>query len=394
MRCAEVPVAVWWAVLGHKHVVLAGGCLASFLACGDGSSAGDGDAGDDTTDAAAPDAPLADAPPPDGPLADAAGGLPDLTLDLGRARIDLALREAEFAPDACELDPDEACIGGPGLRRLLHFSVETPNLGDGDMFLGVPDRSNPNFQFSACHMHFHFVGYAAYRLVDGEGGEVAVGRKQAFCLLDSERYATDDPSVAESPMYRCDNQGIQRGWSDVYDATLPCQYIDVTGVPDGPYTLEIELNSERRLAEKDYDNNLVSIQVDLAAPDLSSPTEPCPEGTDDRAARGTHRECGWTLADTFDCAPGQTVTFGCGSGPACGSTDCAGDPMIRVCDAERPDGNCSQPASLRSNDDAGGSLCPCASAVPCPASGRLAVYIGPSQYGQPFECAVQIETRM
>ena len=40
----------------------------------------------------------------------------------------------------------------------------------------------------------------------------------------------------------CSDQGIQAGWADVYGAHLDCQWIDVTDVPAGIYTLEIEVN--------------------------------------------------------------------------------------------------------------------------------------------------------
>lgn len=326
-----------------------------------------------------------DPSPPDG----APEANPDLTLNEGRARIDLALRDAEFAENACELDPQEACVGAPGARRLLHFAVETPNVGDADMELGEPDPSNPNFSYSDCHGHYHFEGYAAYRLIDGEGDEIATGRKQAFCLLDVERYVTDDPDVARSPKYRCDFQGIQRGWADVYHTNLPCQFIDVTGVPDGAYTLEIELNADRNLVEKDYDNNLVSIPLDLASPDLNTPTEPCPEGIDDHSSAGDHRECGWQDAGTFTCVPGSFAHLGCASSPSCGATPCQGDGMMRVCDAEPTGANCSFPRALKSSDP-DDLACPCALGVPCPPSGQLQVFTAPNHVGEPFTCDVQI----
>ncbi|HTE52016.1 MAG TPA: lysyl oxidase family protein [Kofleriaceae bacterium] len=363
---------------GFFPSVCASTALAGFLACGSFPGA-TGDAAPPPPDAAPPDA-----APPD-------AGLPDLQLNLARARIDLAVREAVFQPDACELDPDEACIAQPGVRRLLHFSVETPNLGDGDMLLGEPDPDNPSFHYSACHGHYHFEGYAEYRLIDPDGGEVAAGRKQAFCLLDTERYAADDPTVAERPHFTCRFQGIQRGWADVYEATLPCQFIDVTDVPDGAYTLEIRLNTNRTLIEKDYDNDVVSIPVELGSVELAGPTEPCPDGVDAHSSAGTHRECGWELAGEFDCEPGTRVDVGCSAAAACGGASCTGDPMIRICDAERPDANCSAPAAIRSSNDTAGGPCPCTLDVPCPASGRIAVYGAPAEIGQPYECSVAVQ---
>jgi hypothetical protein len=324
---------------------------------------------------AAPDAPDAG---PD------ATGVPDLTLHGDRARSDLAIGSRDFAADACELDPDEDCIGGPGLRQLLYFSVETPNIGTGDMILGQPSAENPDFAFSECHDHFHFEGYASYELVDPAGDTIAVGRKQAFCLVDSDRFV-DDPSVGEDKRYSCLFQGIQRGWSDVYGSDLPCQFLDITGVPPGAYTLRVEINRERGLEELDYTNNLIELPVDLSDADLATPTESCATDLDPRASRTLNRECGWESSETFACTPGNPVRVGCNQ--SCGSFSlgsCSGDPMMRVCDADG--GNCSYPAAIGASDNACQSSCPIANDILCPASGMVEVFVAPKTPGDPVDC--------
>ncbi len=362
--------------------------LAGFLACGQPPErARPGDGGPPGADARADDA---------GDQRDGGPtGVPDLTVDMDKARVDLSLREKTFALDACELDSDEDCIGGAGTRRLLGFSIRTPNVGSGDLFLGKPSDDNPIFQYSECHGHYHFEGYADYRLVDQDGGEVAAGRKQAFCLLDSERWASDDPTVATTPKYRCDYQGIQRGWADSYTSHLPCQFIDVTGVPDGAYSLEVELNGGHTIVELDYDNNQISIPIELDDAALATPTEPCPDDIDPSASTGTARECGWTAGPTFSCTPGEVGRVGCSS--SCGLGTCTGNPMLRVCDAERADGNCTHPAAAdplepgggESNDFAG--PCPCDLSVTCPPSGQIQVFTAPFRDGDPYSCDLEFE---
>jgi len=322
-------------------------------------------------------------------------GVPDLAIDGDRARVDLSLRRKTYALDSCELNEDEDCIGGAGTRRLLGFSIRTPNVGSGDLFLGKPSDDNPAFHYSECHNHYHFDGYATYRLVDDGGADVAAGRKQAFCLLDSERYLADDPTVATAPKYRCDYQGIQRGWADTYTSHLPCQFIDVTGVPAGDYSLEVDLNVDRTLVELDYDNNHLSIPIALGDPDLVTPTEPCPDDIDPLASAGATRECGWTTGPMFSCTPGEIGRVGCSS--SCGLGSCTGDPMLRVCDADRPDGNCTHPGAVdpdqlgggESNDFAG--PCPCDLSVTCPPSGTIQVYTAPFRVGDPYTCDVEFE---
>ena len=159
-------------------------------------------------------------------------GLPNLTIDVERVRTDLAIEERVYDETACELTPDEDCIAAPGARRLLRFSVETPNNGDADLVIGEPEP--PFFEYSLCHGHHHFSGFAAYELIDAQGGEVASGHKQAFCLVDTHAYV-DDPDTPTTSRFNCNFQGIQRGWSDVYDSSLACQFIDITDIPDGTF---------------------------------------------------------------------------------------------------------------------------------------------------------------
>src|SRR5205809_427368 len=90
--------------------------------------------------------------------------------------------------------------------------------------------------------------------------QAAAGLKIGFCLLDSIRWDANAPSRAK---YDCGNQGIQQGWGDVYDSTLDGQWIDITGVPDGSYTLEMEVNPEHRLPESNYNNNITRIQITI-----------------------------------------------------------------------------------------------------------------------------------
>lgn len=309
---------------------------------------------------------------------------PNLTIDSARLAMDLAIEERFFDSAACELDPDEACIDTPGLRRLLRFSVETPNLGDQDLIIGAPEP--PLFEYSPCHGHHHFTGFAAYELIDAAGGQLAAGHKQAFCLVDTHRYV-DAPESPSMSAYNCNYQGVQRGWSDVYDSSLGCQFIDITDIPDGTYHLRVHINQEQRLPESRYDDNLLVLPITLGESWLETPTEPCPEGGG-RALENITRECGWQLMGRFSCTPGERLRVGCAQECALGS--CTGDPMLRVCDGQRTDGNCSHPASIGRGGDACGTTCPQASGVICPLSAWIDVYATSRDPSQPFTCQVAI----
>lgn len=314
---------------------------------------------------------------------DAAAGRADIAVDMGRTQIDMSIAVEHFSADSCELDPTEQCVLGPGPRRVLRFSVETANLGDADLNIGSP-LDNENYSYSQCHQHYHFSGYAQYRLLDEGGTEVVSGRKQAFCLTDTEPYQA---GASLTPIYSCFHQGLQKGWVDVYAADLPCQLLDVTDIPDGTYQLEVVANPEGVLDDSSAANNRGVIAVTIGASALTTPTESCLP-LSSRYLDRLERECDWDFDGEYACTPGSPVEVGCSQNCSLGS--CTGDPMIRVCDAETS--NCTSASALAANDNRCGGLCPLSRNFLCPASGRLSVYTAAQNHGQPYTCSIALAT--
>ncbi len=112
---------------------------------------------------------------------------PDVTLPDLTATVRFPLvQERVFLPTSC--DVIEGCTV-PGRRRLLRFDLTTPNQGPGDLVLGPPvinGRAQPGFEWGDCHGHFHFSGYADYRLVSLDGAEV-LRRREAFKISGLRR---------------------------------------------------------------------------------------------------------------------------------------------------------------------------------------------------------------
>ena len=185
---------------------------------------------------------------------------PDLVVSGPRAASTARVVRELFEPGHCAIV--EGCVGAPGWRRLLRFETFAGNVGTSDVRIGPPLAHPDLFEFSACHGHHHFAGFADYRLIGRNGREAGRGHKQAFCLEDSERLR-NEPGVPEAPFYSCADQGISRGWGDSYPGSLDCQWVDVTDVPPGTYTLQISVNPERRIAESRFDNNVVSVRVNI-----------------------------------------------------------------------------------------------------------------------------------
>jgi hypothetical protein len=119
------------------------------------------------------------------------------------------------------------------------------------------------------HHHIHFEDYAAYRLRHltrggGVGDVVASSDKVSFCLLDLLTYDWRLPGYPQWPVYSTcggGTQGISVGWADIYEKSLPDQWIDVTNVPNGAYWLEVEVDPSNRLMERDETNNVSRIKI-------------------------------------------------------------------------------------------------------------------------------------
>lgn len=216
------------------------------------------------SDAAVPPADADQPPVIDAPLADASDeppGVPDLQLVGSQMANSWIVDTVNFAPGDCAVV--EGCVGGAGLRTLLRFTTMTANRGTGDLVVGVPPpsrESNEVFQWSECHKHHHFPDYTSYELVSQTGttaGTTIIGRKQSFCLQDDEPVQVG----AQPRGFSCRNQGLSRGWADIYTRSTTCQWIDVTDVAPGVYTLRVVVNPERKLTESDYSNNVFTVDV-------------------------------------------------------------------------------------------------------------------------------------
>lgn len=238
-------------------------------------------------------------------------GTPDLIVDKKSTENHWRVKSEIVPADACS-----AIEGGvtPGDRRLLRFTVTTPNIGDADVFVGSPlAHMDPNgdgafsdsdglFEFASCHNHFHFQHYATYKLIDAKTGKLWRSAKRGFCMLDTDPYET---AFREGPRnyWSCGTatvdgfQGISKGWSDTYVWKLAGQYFVLDGgdgqpvVPAGDYYIEVEVNPAfapakkaacprvtdprtglcHQFKESNYANNTTRILVSIPAAGAAGP---------------------------------------------------------------------------------------------------------------------------
>ena len=266
---------------------------------------------------------------------------PDLAVVTDGLSDEYAFRWQFFTRDDCELE--EEVISELGWRRVLMFSAILQNNGLGELEVGDPsDAANPfveanDFEFSACHEHYHFSHYGKFNYAD------LPGAKRAFCLVDTNRYHNDETTALDSMHVTCDDQGISPGWGDEYNWGIPGQWIDVTGYTnenpqtlsfsgnpdqflcegthaldgDGGYTYESTsfINPENGLPEErigcdflpDWDANNVGSTV-IAPGKGSFVTALCRHGE-----IGPNRNCDFAEHPSFlhDCISGESVTLSC-----------------------------------------------------------------------------------
>ncbi|MRG97715.1 lysyl oxidase family protein [Polyangium spumosum] len=186
--------------------------------------------------------------------------MPDLVIDEKRLLEEILFDELDVSENSCAFI--EECVGGTGKRKLLRFSVEAKNQGMATLTVPPPAERPDLFLFSPCHGHYHFNGFATYALLDKDGKEIVAGRKQAYCMEDTQQIA-QGPNVGCNKIYSCEDQGIQRGWSDLYGNTLDCQWLDITDVAPGEYFIQVKLNPSREFEEVSLDNNTATVPVTI-----------------------------------------------------------------------------------------------------------------------------------
>ncbi|WP_148615750.1 lysyl oxidase family protein [Nocardioides rubriscoriae] len=190
-------------------------------------------------------------------------------------------------------------------RKLLKFGVITINVGagpseivadrsaadatdwtayqnyygaDGTLLGSVLDPGVGFFYAGDGHHHWHIRDFDDYQLLDAGGTVVARAEKHGYCIQDNTTYTPmqGQPGVPEAPVYGEDTScgkgltsaltvvhGLSRGWGDTYPTTLPNQAIDITGLPDGTYTVRVHADALGAVAESDDANNTAEVKVQI-----------------------------------------------------------------------------------------------------------------------------------
>jgi Lysyl oxidase len=208
------------------------------------------------------------------------------------------VRDENISANACSAIEGDVT---PGLRKLVRFTVMTPNTGNQDIFVGDPNdhvaANDGLFELATCHNHYHFRHYALYELVNPQTGQIWRAAKRGFCMLDTDPNPVPVGGVPPGPgkFRSCGavgipgNQGITAGWADTYRFTLAGQFFVLDGgdgqapVPPGEYIIRITVNPPfvaargeacpnkdskglcHQLPETNYDDNVGTAAISISA---------------------------------------------------------------------------------------------------------------------------------
>uniref|UniRef100_A0A8C1UDU2 Lysyl oxidase homolog n=1 Tax=Cyprinus carpio TaxID=7962 RepID=A0A8C1UDU2_CYPCA len=189
------------------------------------------------------------------------GGLPDLVVDPYMIQVSTYVQRVPMYNLRCAAE--ENCLASSAAnardydtRVLLRFPQRVKNQGTADF---LPSRPRYAWEWHSCHNHYHSMSeFSHYDLLDSSTQQrVAEGHKASFCLEDTS---------CDSGYYRryaCTShtQGLSPGCYDTYSADIDCQWIDITDVQPGRYTLKITVNPGFQVPESDFSNNIVRCDV-------------------------------------------------------------------------------------------------------------------------------------
>jgi len=171
------------------------------------------------------------------------------------------------------------------------------------------------------HNHWHVQEMMRYDLWGGQG--TMRGAKVGFCFLDSDPYNLALPGVSSSFYYRgswcstspsalSNRMGISIGWGDEYEWYLAWQWVDITDVPGGTYTVRAKVDPYNFFEEVSESNQCtwarVSFTTSSNAVSVLTTGNNC---ADDWSGSPFSADISWMLAEGISsgCGPELFCTY-------------------------------------------------------------------------------------
>ncbi|MGH2739701.1 MAG: lysyl oxidase family protein [Actinomycetota bacterium] len=167
--------------------------------------------------------------------------------------------ELRFAPAT------EAAAGEAPMYQILHYSDGTTR-----------ERRSGSYEFHKTHGHYHFRGFAAFelfRVTDPRAGRLegaGSGNKSGFCfgdvLMNSwEEFIQAPAGSARSACAELEDggMGLATGWTDVYSAGTPGNYVEFSEQGDGRYVLRATVDLQDEILETNEADNVSYAYIEV-----------------------------------------------------------------------------------------------------------------------------------
>ena len=219
--------------------------------------------------------------------------------DRPRPQTAVAVAAADRLPDLAMARLSDLSIRTSNGRRLLRYSTTIVNVGSGPFELHGQRASNAEPEMSVIqrvfddaggsrdiatsavmvyagdgHNHWHVRDLQLQEVFRADGTSAGRSDKRGFCFWDNVRYRLSLPGAPQSPVYGesgCGGTGslttavgLSIGWGDIYPASLPDQFIDITGLADGRYRLVVTADPSSWFAETNENNNVTWVDLELS----------------------------------------------------------------------------------------------------------------------------------
>ena len=124
------------------------------------------------------------------------------------------------------------------------------------------------------HNHWHLTDLEDFELIRLDNGKlVGTGAKHGFCFYDNYRFGSKGGTYykgcGSNPDALQVRMGLSRGWGDVYQSSLPDQYIDITGLTSGRYKLRATADADNWFSESNNTNNYTWVDIQISGTSVS-----------------------------------------------------------------------------------------------------------------------------
>lgn len=203
----------------------------------------------------------------------------DTSGDGRRLRFDATLVNVGDGP--LELMPQDLRRCARGQRHVAQVIYQDSD--DNGRFNRKIDRKRTTVPsgcmlFHSDHDHWHIDASAGYLLTRAEDTVPVVEQnKVSFCLRDSDRLRAGEGQRRQyGECARNRVQGITVGWSDLYDASLAGQALELPPrLPDGDYCLRLTADPIDLVRENDETDNGSTARVRIAGNRVTASTASC-----------------------------------------------------------------------------------------------------------------------